>query len=70
MIVAKSLLEYLTDPTTGLLSPRAVEDAAQEILRIIAEPEREGGATYSLRCGDQFSIEPVEGANDDDATRD
>jgi hypothetical protein len=49
-----TLLEYLTDPSPQLPQPRGAEGAAHEILQILAQLEREGGATYSLYFGDQF----------------
>jgi hypothetical protein len=54
MPVAKTLLEYLADPATELPQPRAAEEVVQEIQRLLDQPERGGGATYSLYFGDQF----------------
>jgi hypothetical protein len=54
MPVAKTLRGHLANPTTGLPQPQAVNEAVEEITRILNQPERAGGATYSLYFGDQF----------------
>jgi hypothetical protein len=54
MPVAETLLEYLADPAAELPHRRTRQESVQEILRILEQLEREGGATYSLYFGDQF----------------
>jgi hypothetical protein len=54
MPVAKTLLEYLAGPATELPQPGPADEVVREILRLLDQPERGGGATYSLYFGDQF----------------
>jgi hypothetical protein len=48
------LWDYLADPSAALPQRKRLRKAAQEILTILEQREREGGATYSLYFGDQF----------------
>lgn len=54
MSTAETLLDYLAARTLLLPEQIGVEQAVEEILRILEEPERDGGATYSLYFGDQY----------------
>lgn len=54
MPAAKTLLDYLSGPSVSLPRRKSARKAVQAILRILEQPESNGGATYSLYFGDQF----------------
>jgi hypothetical protein len=52
---ALSLLEYLSSPSPTLPPIQPATRAIREILRLLNNPERGGGVTYSLYFGDQWA---------------
>jgi hypothetical protein len=54
MPVANTLREYLADLSLALPRLKQARKAVREIVTILEQQEREGGATYNLYFGDQF----------------
>jgi hypothetical protein len=54
MPVARNLLDYLSTPSLTLPRRRQAARVVREILSILAQPQSDGGATYSLYFGDQM----------------